>query len=114
MTGHADEGLVKVLLDENIPFRLRPLIVGHDVYTVAYMGWKGHRNGQLLAQAAAGFEVLVTTDGSVEHQQNLSTLPVAVVVLDAPTNDLSGLAPLVPGVLTALSALTPRSVRHVP
>jgi hypothetical protein len=106
---------MKVLLDETVPFRLRPLIVGHDVYTVAYMGWKGLRNGRLLAQAAAtGFDELVTTDGSIEHQQNLSTLPLAVVVLNAPSNDLSDLAPLVPALLNVLFALTPRSVRHVP
>jgi len=106
---------MKVLLDENVAFRLRPLIVGHDVYTVAYMSWNGLRNGQLLARAgAAGFDALVTTDGNIERQQNPSTLPLAVVVLDAPGNDLSDLAPLVPALLTVLAALAPRAIRHVP
>jgi len=78
------------------------------------MGWKGVRNGALLAQAAAaGFEALITTDSSIEHQQNLASLPLAVVVLEAPSNDLSDLTPLVPQLLTALRSLPSRTVTHV-
>jgi hypothetical protein len=48
---------MKLLLDENLPHRLRLLITGHDVRTVSYMGWSGVENGELLSRAAAdGFE----------------------------------------------------------
>ena len=56
-------------------------LVGHDSYTVSYMGWDGVKNGRLLALAAGGgFEVLITTDRNLEYQQNLVNLPLAVVV----------------------------------
>jgi hypothetical protein len=42
---------MKVLLDENLPHELRHEVVGHDVYTVQFMGWCGLRNGAPLAQA---------------------------------------------------------------
>lgn len=54
---------MKLLLDENLPHRLRQEIVGHEVVTVAYLGWSGIDNGKLLEQAAAhGFDALITND----------------------------------------------------
>ena len=54
---------MKILLVENLPHRLRPLLIGHDVFTVAFMKWKGVQNGELLVLAAAeGFEVAITKD----------------------------------------------------
>ena len=58
---------MKLLLDENLPHRLRPLLLGHEVFTVAYMNWKGIENGSLLALAASnGFYALVTAISSSE------------------------------------------------
>jgi predicted nuclease of predicted toxin-antitoxin system len=105
---------MKLLLDECIPHRLRLHLSGHDAYSVAYMGWGGIKNGRLLALAAAdGFEALVTTDRNLEHQQNLATLPLAIVVLEAASNDIGDMVPLVPNLLTALGSLQQRSVTHV-
>lgn len=106
---------MKLLLDECMPVDFRLLVTGHDVFTVKYMGWSGIKNGALLARAAGdGFDALVSTDGSLEHQQNLTTLPVAILVLHAPSNTLSDLSPLVPALLQLLSNLPPRTVSHVP
>ena len=105
---------MKLLLDECLPVDLRHDIVGHAVFTVSFMRWKSVKNGRLLARAAAeAFEALITTDGSIEHQQNLASLPVAVVVLDATTNDLEDLRPFVPLLLETLKSLTPRAVTHI-
>ena len=105
---------MKLLLDEDLPIDFRHHIAGHDVFTVEYMGWKGTRNGRLLALAAAGgFDAFVTGDGSIEFQQNLSTLPVAVVVIHPRTMTLPDLTPLVPNLLAALTPLTPRTLVHV-
>jgi hypothetical protein len=55
---------VKLLLDENIPHKLRAHLGRHETITVAYMGWGGLKNGELLKAAEdAGFEVFVTGDG---------------------------------------------------
>ena len=62
---------MKLLLDENLPHQVRLELPGHDVFTVAYMGWGGVENGELLRQAAAaGFDALLTNDRGLEYQQN--------------------------------------------
>jgi hypothetical protein len=105
---------VKLLLDENLPVDLRHDVAGHDVFTVSYMGWTGVKNGRLLAlAAAAGFDAIVTADLSMEDQQNLKTLPGAIVVLHAPSTALPDLRALVPKLLADLTSLAPRSVTHV-
>lgn len=43
---------MKLLLDENLPHDLRAKLVGHEVFTVAYMKWSGLENGELLSAAA--------------------------------------------------------------
>jgi hypothetical protein len=78
------------------------------------MGWKGLRNGRLLATAAAdGFDLLLTTDGSIEYQQNLATLPLAIVVMEAASNAVADLEPLVSPVLALLTANLSNRVYHV-
>jgi hypothetical protein len=74
-------------------------------------GWNGKENGELLRLAADSFDVLVTADRNLEHQQNLITLPISVVVLVAPTNRIESPAPLVPKLLDLLKA--PPSRRSV-
>lgn len=105
---------MKILLDENLPHDLRHELSQHDAFTVQYMGWTGLKNGVLLAQAAAsGFDLMVTMDSGVPYQQNQTTLPLGVIVLIAPSNDLDDLLPLVPKLLEAIGKLSPRSVIHV-
>ena len=74
---------MRILLDESLPRPLARLLLGHEVRTVDEMGWSGTRNGPLLALAAADFEVLLTADQNLEHQQSLGALPIAVAVLVA-------------------------------
>jgi hypothetical protein len=51
----------RILLDENVPHDLRHHLGQHETMTVAYAGFAGYKNGQLLdAAEAAGFDVLVT------------------------------------------------------
>jgi hypothetical protein len=72
------------------------------------------RNGALLALAAnAGFAALITMDASIPTQQNLATLPIAVVVLSAKSNRIVDLRPIVPRLLLALANLSPNTVTYV-
>ncbi len=106
---------MKILLDENLPHELRHQLTGHDVFTVAYMGWAGTKNGALLGHAAhEGFEVFITIDNGVAYQQNPATLPVSVVILSAASNDIDDLLPLVPGLLLCLTTLSGRTIVRVP
>ncbi len=71
-------------------------------------GWAGKKYGELLAlMAAGGFEVLLTVDRNLRHQQNLSAAGVVVVVVVAATNRLPDLIPVVPAVEVALATVKP-------
>ena len=77
------------------------------------MGWTGKRNGELLQLAAVDFDAVLTADQNLEHQQDLAALPIAVVVLTAPTNRIESLRPLIPALLQILQTLAPRQLVHV-
>ncbi len=95
---------MKVLLDENLPHQLRLELPGHDVFTAAYMKWGGVENGELLRRAAeAGFDAIITTDRGLEYEQNLDTLPLAVIVLLTKTNTIEAIRPLCGELLSVLN-----------
>ena len=56
---------------------------------------------------------MLTADRNIEFQQNLGTLPVAVVILIAPSNRLESLEPLMPELLAALEQLNPKNLMRV-
>jgi predicted nuclease of predicted toxin-antitoxin system len=101
---------VRVLLDESVPRRLSTLISGQEVITVVEHGWGGMRNGELLELASREFDVFVTVDKNLPRQQDLSRFPILVVILDANTNRLEDLRPLVPQLTRVLSELPPSPV----
>jgi hypothetical protein len=75
---------VKVLLDENLPHRLRKNSGNHEVFTVSYQGWAGLKNGELLRTAEEnGIEVFITGDQTLYYEQNLSERRIAVIVLSS-------------------------------
>jgi hypothetical protein len=95
---------MRLLLDECVPARLRKALPTHQVSTVPQEGWSGVKNGKLLLLAATKFDAFITVDKNLPYQQNTSTLPVAVFVLDALSNELPYLLPLVPALEAALSS----------
>ena len=66
-----------------------------------------------MALAAAMFDAFLTTDQNIEFQQNLSALPIAILVVVARSNRLKDIEPLVPEILKALNQLPPKSLRKV-
>ena len=94
---------MRILIDESLPIALAAEISGHDVKTVRAQRWLGLRNGILLRAAAdAGFEVMITADKALRHQQNLSALGIAVVLITHVRNRMQDLRPLIPRVEQAL------------
>lgn len=70
----------------------------------------GRQNGALLALAAdRHFEAFVTVDRNLPYQQNARNLPIAVVVLESPSNALPVLLRLVPLLQASLEQLAARS-----
>ena len=93
---------MRIFLDECVDWRLARDIVGHEVKTARQMGWTTIKNGELLALAAASFDVFVTVDRNLSFQQNLPAYSIAVLVLSARTNRLADLRPLVPKILVSI------------
>jgi len=105
---------VRVLLDESVPRQLAPELRGYDVQTVVQAGWTGVQNGELLRRgAAAGFEVLVTMDRNLEHQQNIVRSGLGVLVVVARDNRVETLLQLAESIRTGLSQVRPGMVLHV-
>jgi Domain of unknown function (DUF5615) len=104
---------MRILLDESLPKDLAPLIIGHDVTTVRAAGWSSVKNGKLLALAATRFDVFVTADRNLEFQQNLSALPLAVVVLFVRRTRVQAIEPFIPELLKLLNHMPPRVLRKV-
>ena len=94
---------MRVLLDECLPRRLKRELVGHDARTAPEMGWASKRNGELLALAAAEFDVFLTADRNLSYQQDVSRFDIAVIVLVARSNSIDDLRPLVPRILEVLA-----------
>ena len=83
----------------------RALSGEHEVATVQYMRWRGVKNGALLALARDRFDVFITVDRGIPHEQNLRNETLAIIVLRAPTNDVEMLMNLVPKVREQLHGI---------
>lgn len=66
------------------------------------MGWSEVKNGELLRLTAEHFDVFVTVDRNLSFQNKVIDLPLAVIVLAAPTNRLADLRLLLPRLLPAI------------
>lgn len=106
---------MRILLDENLDWRLKRELPGHVVESVPQRGWAGIQNGALLRKAVeAEFELLVTMDGNMAHQQNITRHQIAIVALRAISNRLVDTRPLMPGLLAILPSLTPGTLTFLP
>ena len=73
---------MRILFDNGTPRGVASSLQGHTVEEVRSHGWDTLRNGELLdAAEAAGFDVFVTTDRNLRHQQNLTGRKISIVVL---------------------------------
>ncbi len=73
---------MRIHFDQGTPVPLREHLGLHQVETAFELGWSTLTNGELLARAEQeGFEIFVTTDNNLPHQQNISGLSIGIVVL---------------------------------
>ena len=98
---------MKILLDENLDWRLGREIEGYECASVPKIGWAGIQNGVLLAKAEEHFDVLLTTDRGIYHQQNLRGRSLIVIALRCVTNRLPDTRALIPELLEVLKAAKP-------
>lgn len=76
---------MKVLLDECLPIAFRHSFPDHEVHSAEWAGFKGMKNGKLLRAAEeAGYDVLLTTDQGIPHQQSSADRRISVLVCAPP------------------------------
>jgi predicted nuclease of predicted toxin-antitoxin system len=72
---------MRILFDQGTPAPLRRALAAHHVSTAYEMGWAELANGALLAAAEVDFDILVTTDKNLRHQQTLDRQRLAILIL---------------------------------
>lgn len=104
---------MRLLLDEQLPRRLRDVVPASEVRTVREMGWAGTKNAELLRRAQKHFDVFVTMDKSIPFQQVVVGLAIGVLVLRAWSNRFRDLAPFAAEIGAAASRVTPGSLSEL-
>jgi predicted nuclease of predicted toxin-antitoxin system len=96
---------MKLLLDECVPRRLKRDFDDYEISTIDEAGLKGLKNGSLIRAASDVFQVLITVDKNIEHQQNKKDLPISIVILSAKSNHYESLSPLTREALKVLETI---------
>jgi predicted nuclease of predicted toxin-antitoxin system len=104
---------VRILFDNCVPAKLAPHIRGHDVLTAVEMGWADLDDGELLNAINSAFDVFLTTDQNILHQQNVVDRPFAIVVLQAKSNQVEHVARPVSKLLRVMKDIAPGAIHEI-
>jgi hypothetical protein len=99
----------RVLFDEDMPRQLRKDLPEFEIRTVQEQGWSAVQNGELLRRAAEQFDVFVTADQRLQHQQNIGRFNIGVVIIVAVDTRLPRLRTALLELRTAISDVAPGS-----
>ena len=88
---------MKILLDECVTKRLKKYLQEFEVFTVRELELSGVKNGKLLTYCAENkFDILLTIDKNLMHQQDLDKYPVTIVVLNCFISKIEELVTFLP------------------
>ena len=104
---------MRIILDECLPRRLLRDIPDHAVTTVPRQGWAGVTNGALLKRVEPEFDIFITMDSNIVHQQNVANLQICLIILHGPNSRYETLQPLLPQMLNVIKRASPGSVFHI-
>ena len=104
---------MKVILDECLPRRLLRDLLDHSATTVPRQGWAGVTNGALLERINPEFDVFITMDSNIVHQQNTDQLQVCLIVLHGSNSNYETLQPLVSQINEAIQQAKPGAIIHL-
>jgi hypothetical protein len=94
----------RILLDACVPHHLRRHLVGLDVVTAQYAGLDSLPDNELLPAIEGVYDILVTLDRGVPHQQPTGQ-KLAVVVLSVKQQTPEDFAALVPELARVLGSV---------
>lgn len=97
---------MRLLLDENLPKRLKFDLLPRDVFHVSDMKWNGIKNGELLRlMLENNFDALLTMDKNLAFQQNFQKYPIPVLGINSYRNSYHKIQPFAAIILQILSDL---------
>jgi hypothetical protein len=100
-----------IILDENIPRKLKRQISGYTITTVQENGWGGVKNGRLISLINGVYDIFITADKNLRYQQNLSERKISIIEL--PFNDSDLLLPLIPKIIQAIELSSSGSYEEI-
>ncbi len=97
---------MKILLDECVTKRLKKYLEEFEVFTVRELELSGIKNGKLMTYCAENkFDILLTIDKNLMHQQNLDKYPVTIVVFNCFTSKIEELITFLPSFKSQVDSL---------
>ena len=88
---------MKILLDECVTKRLKKYLEEFEVFTVIELELSGIKNGKLMTYCVENkFDILLTIDKNLLHQQNIEKYTVTIVVLNCFTSKIEELITFLP------------------
>jgi hypothetical protein len=100
----------RVLFDEDVPRQLRQDLPEFAIRTVQEAGWSSVKNGELLRLSSSSFDVLVTADKRLRHQQNIGRHEIGVVVIATRDTRLPRIQQALPELRAAIRDVAPGTV----
>jgi len=102
---------MKILFDHGTPAPLRHALTGHVASVSHELNWHKLDNGELLDAAEPLFDLLITTDKNIKHQQNLSGRRLGILVL--PTTSWPVIQKHLPLVSETVNSMQPGEYREL-
>ena len=97
---------MKIIIDECVPSIVKRGLPTREIVSVQDMGWAGVKNGELLRRVSAGFDVFITSDKNLRHQQNLDVLDISIILL--PSNQVPIVKAILPQIDSILAKIEPK------
>ncbi len=106
---------MRIVIDEDIPNELTPLCRGPGLVVkhVEDLGLKGKKNGELPTALSGNYDILVTGDTNLQHQQNPRAFDLAVVLIHPRRLVVDQIKPLIPRAVAAFPAARKHAVTTI-
>lgn len=99
---------MKILIDECLPRRLLRDLSDFSATTVPRQGWAGKTDREIIALAAAEFDIFITLDSNLIHQQNLRLAgSLCIIILKSASSRYESLVPAIPALISAIKGAEP-------
>ena len=105
---------MRILLVECVHAGIKQAFPGHVIKTVPEAGWSGIKNGKLLSLISGKFDVFLTIDQNIRHQQNLTNLPFAILFVSIPNNMIESYLPIYELMRETAQKLQPGELAIIP